>query len=140
MIERPVPQDILKYKQKAIKNFSARECIWGGLAGVVCMAGMFTNTGIEELSNRALVSFIPAIPFCLIGFVKIYGVPFEKIIGPFIFDNFICPVKRKKEYHNKSFEEYEKKRMWFMDETDPKKLKKLMKKKAKPSKQIKVIR
>lgn len=140
MIERPVPQDILKYKQKAIKNFSARECIWGGIAAVIVIAGMVNNTGITDTTHRAIVSAIPAVPFCLIGFVKIYGVPFEKIIGPIVFDNFICPIKRKKEYHNKSFEEYEKKRPWFIDETDPKKIKRLIKKKAKSSKTMKAIK
>lgn len=113
MIERPIPEDITKHKSKAIGNFSARELCFGTIGCVVILVNMFTVlTAIEDISTRAIVSALPAVPFFLVGFKKIYGVYFEKAIGPMITDNFINPITRKKEVHYKDIEDLEKTRPW----------------------------
>lgn len=141
MVERPIPQDILKYKQKAIKNLSAREVICAFI-GIMCVifGYLYLFKGIETKDNRALLSAILGIPAFAIGFIKLYGVPLEKIIGPIILDNFINPAKRVKEIHEPELEKYEKSRAWIRDKNikDPKKIKKLMK--PKPSKKYSVIK
>lgn len=117
MVERPIPQDILKYKQKAIMNFSAREAIFGGIGIIVIMIGCFIwFKDVTDTTYRAIYSAIPAAPFFLVGFVKIYNVPIEKIIGPLIIDNFISPIKRKKEVHYPELEKREKTRYWLLNE------------------------
>lgn len=132
MIERPMPSDILKYKSKAILGFSAREAICGSISiGIIAYFALSVFTDIPDASVRAFVSMLPALPTLLIGFMPIYGVPFEKIIVPLIWDNVICPVKRLKEVHHPEMEQYEKKRYW---------LKPKDKVKCKKSRQIKAIR
>lgn len=117
MIERPIPQDILKYKQKALGNFSAREVIFGGIGVILMACGcLIWFSDVENISYRALYSALPAIPFWLIGFVKIYNVPIEKCIGPLIIDNFWNPIKRKKEVHYPEYEKREKTRYWLLEE------------------------
>lgn len=133
MVERPIPQDILKYKQKAIKNLSAREVICAFI-GVICIViGFFyLFKGIEDVGNRALISSVLGIPAFVIGFVKLYGVPFEKIIVPIVVDNVINPAKRTKEIHEPELEKFEKSRYWIREAgvKDPKKIKKMMQPKA----------
>lgn len=113
MIERPMPEDILKRKSKTFGNFTAREAVLGGISVAIICAGLFSwFRGIPDQSTRALVALIPAMPFLLIGFVPIYGVPFEKIFWPIVYDNFVCPIIRKKEVHYPEIERYEKRRSW----------------------------
>lgn len=133
MIERPIPQDVFAYKTKAIGNFSARELVFGAIGVAVTAAGIFGFFSfIEDTSMRALVSVLPALPFFLIGFVKIYNTPFEKIILSVIEDSFIQPPKRIKEVHQIEEEEYKKSKV-----INPKNKKK---KKCKRSKTVKGIR
>ena len=137
MIERPIPQDILKYKQKAIGNFSAREIIFGGIgAGVIAYFAFNVFGDIEEGSYRAILSAIPGLPFLAIGFLKIYGMPFEKSAIPMFYDNFLCPIKRLKEIHYKEYEDREKTRYWIK----PNKNGKMPKIKCKRSKTVKAIK
>lgn len=117
MIEQSMPQDILKYKSKFIANFSLREmgCASVGIGlGLLCYFSWTKN--IPSSDARMVLSFITTMPFLLIGFVKIYALPFEKIVPIIIFDNFISPPKKKKEIHYPEFEKYEKTRYWQIDE------------------------
>lgn len=121
MIERPIPQDILKYKQKALGNFSARELIFGVIgAGIIAFFCMGPCKAIENVSYRIIVSALPAIPFFLIGFVKLYGVPFEKCFIPMIKENFIDPMLRKKEIHDVNYEKRQKTRYWLISDENKK--------------------
>ena len=133
MIERPMPQDILKFESKVIANFSARQALFGGIGCVVTIYfAMSVFKDVEDTSMRALLSALPAIPFFLIGFVKLYGVYFEKIIVSLFLDNFVYPMKRKKEVHYPEMEKYERSRYWMKDST-----KKIKCKKSKQYKGIK---
>lgn len=137
MIERPIPQDILKYKQKAIGNFSAREIIWGSIGiGVIAYFAFSVFNGIENGTTRAILSCIPGLPFLLIGFIKIYGIAFEKSVIPMFYDNFLCPIKRRKEVHYKEQEEFEKTRYWIKPDKNGK-MPKITCKKSKTNKGIK---
>ena len=116
MVERPIPQDILKYKQKAIGNFSAREVIFGGIGlTVILICSLTVFKDIASIKERAILSAIPALPLFAIGFIKLYGLPLEKILFTIILDNFINPIKRKKEVHYKEFEKREKTRKFILE-------------------------
>ena len=117
MVECPIPQDILKYKPKFIANLSVRETVFGGLGVGLGLLSYFSWTkNIESTDMRMLVSFLVIMPFFLIGFVKLYDQPFEKIAATLVMENFVYPLKRKKEVHFPEFEKYEKTREWLLDE------------------------
>jgi len=117
MVEAPIPQDILKYKPKFIMNFSVRETVFGALAIGLGLLSYFLWTPKDaDQTLRMTISFCVILPFFLIGFVKIYEQPFEKIAVSLIMENFIYPAKRKREVHFPSFEKYEKTREWMLKE------------------------
>ena len=114
MIERPMPQDVMKYKAKLIGNLSMRQC----LAVVGCVAvilPMYFLVGCKmETTHLAIfVSAVPALPIFIIGFMPIMGLPAEKVGIPMLVDNFVAPAIRKKEIH---FPEYEKWRKLNFDQ------------------------
>ena len=119
MIEQSMPQDILKYKSKFIANFSLREmgCASVGIGlGLLCYFSWAKNVPSQDF--RMFLSFLTIMPFLLVGFVKIYGLPFEQIVPVIIIDNFLSPPKKKKEIHYPEFEKYEKIRYWQVAELE----------------------
>lgn len=117
MVECPMPQDILKRKSKFIANLSIREVCCGACGVALGLLGYFLwfrELGSQQV--RQMLSMLCILPFFLIGFVKLYDQPFEKIAPTIVFDNFICPLNRKKETHFKEFEKYESTRYWLQHE------------------------
>ena len=115
MIERPMPQDVLKYKAKLIGNLSARECV-ATIASIALVGLGYAAYGhnIDQSGPlKIILSAIPAIPAWIIGFMPIMGMPAEKVAIPMFIDNFLAPAVRKKEIH---FEDYEKYRKMNYDE------------------------
>ncbi len=109
MIERPMPQDVMKYKAKLIGNLSMRQCVAVIAAFVVVLPSYFLfGKKMETTQLQIIISAIPAVPIFLIGFVPIMGLPAEKIAIPMFIDNFLAPVVRKKEIHNEGYEKYRK--------------------------------
>lgn len=109
MIERPMPQDVLKYKAKLIGNFSARQIVCLFIAVVIVAIDYFLYGRNMSLDPKAvaLLAF-PAVPVLICGFMPIMGMPAEKIAVPLIVDNFIAPAVRKKEIHFPEYEKYAK--------------------------------
>ena len=96
-------KNILTHKSKIIGNFSTREVVCGGIGALIALGIGFSGTikGSDmTLNEKVMVSFLFALPFFLIGFVKLYGQPLEKILPIIIYDNFIVPLIRpyKTEY------------------------------------------
>lgn len=119
MVECPIPQDILKYKSKFIASLSVRETVFGGLGVGLGLWSYFGWTkGLESQDLKMFISFLVILPFFLIGFVKLYDQPFEKIAMTLVIENFIYPLKRKKEVHFREFEKYENTRDWMRPEED----------------------
>lgn len=109
MVEAPIPQDILKYKAKFIGNFSARQAVSLGVSFALGAMGQFVLfQGIEFPKIRLFCSFLLAFPPLIIGFVKVYGEPLEKIGWILLTDNLINPAKRIKEVHYDDFEKWKK--------------------------------
>lgn len=119
MVECPIPQDILKYKSKFIMSLSVRETVFGALGVGLGLLSYFSWTSeFENQDMKMFVSFLVILPFFLIGFVKLYEQPFEKIAFTLVMENFVYPLKRKKEVHFPEFEKYEKTREWLIDQED----------------------
>ena len=135
MIEAFVPQDILKHKAKFIASFSAREIISITLSAVAIIV---TNVGVikdpgASIDLRIFLSSFVALPFLLVGFVQLYEQPFEKIAKNIFIENFLYPMKRKKETHHPELEKYEKTREWMTLTEEEEKKQELERKKASAS-------
>lgn len=116
MVESPIPQDILKYKGKFVGNLSTRETVCGALGVGMALGGYFIwFADVADDNVKMLLCSLICLPFFLVGFLKIYDQPFEKIAPTLIKENFIYPAKRKKEVHFPEFEKYEKTRYWLSE-------------------------
>ena len=102
MIEVPIPHDILKYKSKFIANFTARQFVFLCLGAAVGIFSYFTF--FKNVPGGIYFTALTIIPFYLVGFVTIFGQPFEKIAWNVLYDNFICPAKRYYEVHHPEYE------------------------------------
>lgn len=133
MIEVNIPKDILRYKSKFIANFTVREIVClslGALSAVVGYNNLFASLpGKGRMYAAALI----AIPFFIVGFIKLYGQPFEKIAKVIIIDNLIYPAVRKNEIHYPEYEKYKKTGVGKTKNGKPAKA-------AKPCKQYKSIK
>lgn len=119
MVECAMPQDILKRKSKFIANLSVREVSCAALgigAGLVCYFSWCKN--FESQDVKFLITSLAILPFLLIGFVKVYDQPFEKLAPSIFMENFIYPAKRKKETHHPEFEKFEASRSWIHDDVE----------------------
>ncbi len=110
MVERPIPQDVMKYKAKLIGNFSMRQCIAAIVIAAVMIPTFFLFAKDLDMPGpiKLGVCAIPALPAIIIGFMPIMGLPAEKVAIPVFFDNFVAPQTRKKEIHNEAYEKYRK--------------------------------
>lgn len=121
MIERPVPQDILKYKTKFAAGLSLREFGWGvGGVVVALICFFYIFAGISNMQTKAVISACFTLPFFLVGFVKIMDMPFEKAITQIFIENFIYPPIRKYEIHYPEMEKYKKKELEYMKSKESK--------------------
>ena len=94
MIEAEIPQDILRHKTKFIGNFSLRETLWGGggiIAGLLGYLVLFD--GLPGFF-RTLATVLITLPCLLIGFMKVYNEPIEKMVSVIFLDNLLYPPKR----------------------------------------------
>lgn len=109
MIERPIPQDVLKFKTKFVAGLTMRQCmtllICGALA-ILGYTGLFSD--IEAQKVRIICTALLILPVAIVGFVEIMGQPFEVTAKDMLIDNFIAPATRKKEYRHPELEKYEK--------------------------------
>ena len=145
MVECSMPQDILKRKSKFIANFSAREVLCAAAGLVLGVSSYFTwCKNIESQDIKMVICSLVILPFFLLGFVTVYDQPFEKLAPKIFIENFVYPVKRKKETHFKEFEKYESTRYWLVgkedDEEEAVDDKKKKKKKKKAPEKITVVK
>lgn len=117
MVESPIPQDILKYKSKFIAGLSVRETVCGALGvGVSVYSYFVLFRELQSVDVRIGLSACLCLPFFLIGFIKLYDQPFEKLAVTLVMENFLYPPKRLKETRHPEFEKYEKTRYWIQEQ------------------------
>ena len=121
MIEVVIPQDVLKHKAKFLGNLSTREVVCGGSGIALALFMRFVVlTRVENQDTRLFLIALTVLPFVLVGFVPIYGQPFEKIALTMVLENYIYPMKRRKEVRFPEYEKFEKTRPWlFIEESEP---------------------
>lgn len=108
MIEVNVPKDILKHKTKFVANFTVRETVCLFFAAAFALFGyVYLFTGIPG-KGRVYASAVLAVPFLVVGFMKLYDQPFEKMAMIIIRDNLLYPPIRKYEIRYPEYEKYRK--------------------------------
>lgn len=96
MIELEMTKDIRKYKTKLYLGLTARQCICMVLAMVLC-AFTFVKLGYFEdmtLETRFTICVFIALPFLAVGWLEMYGMPFEKFVLVVIQNSFLNPKRR----------------------------------------------
>lgn len=99
-LEVKIPKEITQYEAKLVGPFTARQTVWG-LLGVVAGWGAYTliNTFVSQDMALTMCLFA-ALPFLLIGFVKLYEMPFEKFVVGYVKTHMLSPLKRKTAIRN----------------------------------------
>ena len=95
MIEVNIPQDIREFEPTLIGSLTTRKTICGTalVAGTLGMYYIERAAGISD-PFQFPVFMLAAIPPFLIGWLKPYGMHFEKFIVKAFTDNFLAPAHR----------------------------------------------
>ena len=109
MIELEIPKDIRAYEAKLIGPFTTRQlfCAIGGALGFYGSYKAAAAVLGEDSSLIWLFPIIVAIPFALIGWVKLYGLTFEKFAKSVFVSMFLAPTKRLYKIEN-TFDKFDK--------------------------------
>lgn len=89
-----IPREITKYETKLIGPFTARQCAFYAVAIIVCLL-VYNLTKAVIPDSALVIALFAAIPFVLVGTIKIYGMPLEKFAVGYFKTNLIAPMKRK---------------------------------------------
>lgn len=94
-IEKNIPQDICQYESKLIGPLTTRQ-VGFLVPGVVLAVGAFVLTGKWGFTQdtRIFIAILLLAPFLLCGWVKLYGINFEKFISMVFVTQFIAPKHR----------------------------------------------
>ena len=96
MIEIEIPKDVRDYETKLLGPFTTRQLICAVCMAVLCILTYKGASSIlgEESSLKIFFPIVVAIPFGLIGWVKPYGMKFEKFAKSVFVSMFLSPAKR----------------------------------------------
>lgn len=96
MIEIEIPKDIREYESKLIGPFTTRQLLCG--IGLVLSCYLSYKAAVSVLGDESSLKFffpmICAIPFGLVGWVKPYGMHFEKFAKSVFVSLVLAPAKR----------------------------------------------
>lgn len=94
MIDTYIIGDITDRDAKTFGMFSTRQAVFGGI-GVVISLVLFFGVLPEDMvvKEKIIISFLCSLPFFLLT-LKIYDMPFEKIVPILVYENFILPMRR----------------------------------------------
>lgn len=96
MIEIEIPKDINRYEAKLVAGLTTRQTAFLAMA---CGVGIPLYSILEKASipsdARILIMIIAVLPFLAMGWVKPYGMAFEKFIQSAFASHVLSPPKRK---------------------------------------------
>lgn len=94
-IERNIPQDICQYESKLIGPLTTRQ-VGFLIPALVLGIGAFILTGKLGWGQdaRIFTGILLSTPFLLCGWVKLYGITFEKFISMIFVTQFLAPKHR----------------------------------------------
>ena len=93
-LEIKIPKEITQYEAKLIGPLTTRQTIWTVLGGIAAIGTHALTKAI--IPDYALyITLFACVPFALVGFVKVYEMPFEQFAIGYIKTNLITSTKRK---------------------------------------------
>lgn len=92
-MERIIGKDIRNYKIREVGPFSLREAIFGALT-LISAYGAYIAQKLLFGDYSYIPIFLAAAPFVALGFLKPYGLPFEKWFSTVFAENFLSPAIR----------------------------------------------
>jgi hypothetical protein len=95
MIELEIPRDIRKYEAKLFGPFTTRQLVCFVIAAVIALAAYFVLADMMPQDICFFVIIIIDLPLLLCGWVKPYGMPFEKFAKTAFTTTFVSPAARK---------------------------------------------
>lgn len=94
-IEMEIPKDIRKYKKKLVGPLTARQTLFSipaiGLGGLV----FFAFKDVFRGDVHILLTILTALPFLMLGWIEVYGMPLEKFIKAAFVSTILSPANRK---------------------------------------------
>lgn len=94
MIEIKIPKEVTKYEAKLVGPFTARQCV-ALLIFVPMIAFCYINLSKVMNSTAALYICVPIGGLgALFGWIKPYGLPFEKYLKSMFISSFLAPTVR----------------------------------------------
>lgn len=94
MIEMEIPKDIRKYEAKLIGPLTTRQAICAVIMVALAVIS-FKAMGDIPKDRKVFAVLIIALPEILIGWIKPYGMPFEKFLQTAFVSNVLSPKRRK---------------------------------------------
>ena len=95
MIELEIPRDIRKYEAKLFGPFTTRQLICFIIAAVVAFGVYFLIGALMPQDVAFFAILIIDLPVLLCGWVKPYGMAFEKFAQTAFTTTFVSPAARK---------------------------------------------
>ena len=91
MIELEVPKDIRRYEAKFFGPFTTRQMICFVIAAIISIALFITLKDVMAQDVAIFLIIVIDLPFLLCGWVKPYGMPFEKFAQTAVTTTLISP-------------------------------------------------
>lgn len=94
-IEKEIPRDISKVETKFAGPFTVRQLVCG-IPGLGLAVGCyFLLRAYVPNDVNFFIDLVIALPFLLCGWIKPYGIPFEKFASIVFVSQFLAPKNRK---------------------------------------------
>lgn len=94
-IERKIPKDISKYESKLIAGLTTRQIVFGVPALAIGVGCFFLFQEYLPSDVNIFIDFALALPLFCCGWIKPYGIPFEKYVSMVFVSMFLAPKHRK---------------------------------------------
>lgn len=99
-IEREIPKDISKYESKLIGPFTTRQVVCGVPGMGLAIGCYFLLRPYVTDDVNFFIDILVALPFLVCGWIKPYGIPFEKYISIVFVSQVLAPKHRKYKTEN----------------------------------------
>jgi len=95
LIEIEIPKDIRQFEAKLIGPFNTRQLICFVAGAAIAIPTYLAIKDMAPTDICLFASICTFLPFALCGWIKIYGMPFEKFFMSFLYSAILAPGKRK---------------------------------------------
>ena len=95
MIEIEIPKDIRQYDAKLIGPFNVRQTACFVSGAIITVPVYFAIRDLIPTDISLFIAICIYLPFLLCGWIKVYGLPFERFFLTFVYSTLLAPANRK---------------------------------------------